>query len=386
MNRPPARKRYALIDRDGTLVVEKDYLKQVEELELIPRAAEGLRELEAAGLGRILITNQSAIGRGMLTGAGLEEIHLELGRRLAAEGAGLDAIYHCPHLPEDGCYCRKPAPGLVWRAAAEWEFNPREAFVIGDKPADIDLGRAIGATTILVRTGYGREYERSGLTADFVVDDLLDAARAIRAVARQADGFLIPDAVERLRRHIQDSIETKRKLLECREGEILAAASAITRCLQNGGKLLLCGNGGSAADAQHIAAEFVSVLDRGFQRPGLAAVALTTDASILTASANDFGFEGVFARQVQALARPGDVLIGISTSGSSENVIRALGYARAHGVETIGFTGESGGKVASVAALSIRVPSTSTQLVQESHIMIGHIVCDLVERSVRFPL
>jgi D-sedoheptulose 7-phosphate isomerase len=195
---------------------------------------------------------------------------------------------------------------------------------------------------------------------------------------------LTAEAAARLRRHIEGSIETKRKLVESATGSILEAARIMAECLSNGGKILLCGNGGSAADAQHIAAEFVSVLNQGFPRPGLAAIALTTDTSFLTASGNDFGFAGVFERQVQALGRPGDVVVGISTSGNSENVLRALDYARTHGMHAIGLTGESGGKLAGVAEALIRVPSGVTQFVQESHIMIGHILCDLVEQSLAY--
>jgi len=188
--------------------------------------------------------------------------------------------------------------------------------------------------------------------------------------------------LQRLRRHIEGSIETKRKLLEGGADAILEAARVLTESLKGGHKILLCGNGGSAADAQHIAAEFVSVLNQSFARPGLAAIALTTDTSILTASANDFGFAGVFERQTQALGQPGDVVIGISTSGNSENVLRAIAYARAHGMRTIGLTGDADCRLADAAEIAIRVPSPVTQFVQESHIMIGHILCDVVEQSL----
>jgi D-sedoheptulose 7-phosphate isomerase len=195
---------------------------------------------------------------------------------------------------------------------------------------------------------------------------------------------LTPDAVDRLRRHIEASIETKRKLLETGEDAMLEAAGAMRNCLAAGNKLLLCGNGGSASDAQHIAAEFVSVLSQDFQRPGLAAIALTTDSSVLTASANDFGFAGVFERQVQALGRPGDMVIGISTSGNSENVLRAVAYARSHGMRTIGLTGSSQCKLAETAEIVLRAPSPVTRFIQETHIMMGHILCELVEQSLTY--
>ena len=193
---------------------------------------------------------------------------------------------------------------------------------------------------------------------------------------------LTPDADQRLRRHIESSIETKRQLLKGDTSPILDAARVMTESLASGHKILICGNGGSAADAQHIAAEFVSVLSKGFLRPGLGAIALTTDTSILTANANDFGFAGIFERQVQALGRPGDVVLGISTSGNSENVLRAVNYARAHQMCTIALTGADGGKLAQAAQTSVRIPSAVTQFIQESHIMLGHILCDLVEQSL----
>jgi D-sedoheptulose 7-phosphate isomerase len=214
-----------------------------------------------------------------------------------------------------------------------------------------------------------------------VADDLLAAAPAIRAMI---GSVLIPTARERLRRHVNGSIETKQKLLAACEDGLLAAAEAILAALQSGGKILLCGNGGSAADCQHLAAEFVSVLNQSFLRPGLPAIALTTDTSILTASANDFGFEGIFARQVQALGRPGDVLIGISTSGNSANVLRAFEHARGHGIRTVGLTGAKGGKMTEACEICLRAPSDVTQFIQESHIMMGHILCDLVEQSLHF--
>jgi D-sedoheptulose 7-phosphate isomerase len=188
--------------------------------------------------------------------------------------------------------------------------------------------------------------------------------------------------LHRLRRHIEGSIETKRKLLDGGTDAILEAAHVLVESLTGGHKILFCGNGGSAADAQHIAAEFVSVLNQTFPRPGLAAIALTTDTSILTASANDFGFAGIFERQTQALGQPGDVVVGLSTSGNSENVLRALDYARTHDMRTIGFTGDAPCKLANTAEIVIRVPSSVTQFIQESHIMIGHILCDIVEQTL----
>ena len=161
---------------------------------------------------------------------------------------------------------------------------------------------------------------------------------------------------------------------------IVAAGRLCSRTLQAGGKILLCGNGGSAADAQHIAAELVGRFKK--ERRAIPAIALTVDTSSLTALGNDYGFDTIFERQLEALARENDAVVGISTSGNSENVVRALKKANSIGAETIGLVGNNGGKIKEVANLSIVVPSNDTARIQEVHITIGHIICELIEEDL----
>ncbi|HUY92653.1 MAG TPA: HAD family hydrolase [Pirellulales bacterium] len=177
-------KRFVLLDRDGTVNVERHYLSDPDEVELLPNAACGLAEMARLGLGLAVVTNQSGLGRGYFDAERLEQIHERL-RMLLREAAGveLDGIFCCPHLPEEDCRCRKPRSGLIEQAAREFGFRPSEAFVIGDKACDIDLGRGVKATTLLVRTGYGAEHEAGGIAqADYVVDDLQHAARVIQGL------------------------------------------------------------------------------------------------------------------------------------------------------------------------------------------------------------
>jgi D-sedoheptulose 7-phosphate isomerase len=188
------------------------------------------------------------------------------------------------------------------------------------------------------------------------------------------------DAIQAIARHLVGSAETKNRLLDQELDSILAAGNLLVDCLASGGKVLLCGNGGSAADCQHLAAELVSSLNRDLRRRAIGAIALTTDSSVLTAYANDFGFEGVFERQVQALGTAGDLLIAISTSGSSANVIRAIEGAKRNGLRVCALTGQTGGKALDLADVCIRVPSSHVAFVQESHIVIGHILCHLAEQ------
>ena len=184
---------------------------------------------------------------------------------------------------------------------------------------------------------------------------------------------------------IEKELEAHRKVLEQTVGGlqhfIYTAGVIVTEALEAGSKILLFGNGGSAADAQHIAAELTGRYK--IERKGLPAIALTTDTSALTAIANDYGYEQVFSRQVEALARPGDVVFGISTSGNSPNVIYALEKAKELGCKAIGLSGKGGGEMNNVCDLNIIVPSDDTARIQEMHILIGHILCQLVDNEYR---
>ena len=183
-------------------------------------------------------------------------------------------------------------------------------------------------------------------------------------------------------REINDSISVKQKILE--DAELLHSVEKVANeCVEacsRGNRVLLAGNGGSAADAQHIAAEFVSRY--AFDRPGLAAIAFTTDTSILTAIGNDYGYEQIFRRQLQANGRQGDIFIGISTSGNSPNVLAAIQSAKELGITAVGLTGQGETKMHEHCDYCIRVPSESTPRIQESHILLGHIICGIVEGAL----
>lgn len=187
-------------------------------------------------------------------------------------------------------------------------------------------------------------------STDLVGEKLLEGLRVMEAVARDA----------------------------ALHATLAAAAEAVAQALKSGHKLLVAGNGGSAADAQHLAAEFVSRLVN--DRPAMRAVALTTDASILTAVGNDYGFERIFARQIEALGQRGDVFLGISTSGNSPNILRALERSREMGLVTIGLTGKSGGKMPPLCDYGMRVPSEVTMYIQQAHLALEHIFCAMVEK------
>jgi D-glycero-D-manno-heptose 1,7-bisphosphate phosphatase len=173
-------RRFVMLDRDGTIVVERHYLSDPDQVELTEGAAAGLRRLMGLGLGLVVVTNQSGLGRGYFDRGRLELVHERLRQLLADEGVRLDGIYVCPHTPDDGCACRKPEVALVEQAAREQRFDPRDAFMIGDNRCDLELGRRVGAITILVRTGYGRQVAEDPAAApDLVAGGLAEAAELV---------------------------------------------------------------------------------------------------------------------------------------------------------------------------------------------------------------
>lgn len=186
-----------------------------------------------------------------------------------------------------------------------------------------------------------------------------------------------------MQRHFAESARVKLEAASACGDAVLAAASLISGAFRKGGRLYLCGNGGSAADCQHLAAEFMCRLGKDIERPALPAISLAADSSFLTAYTNDCGYDGVFARQIEGLGRPGDVLIGISTSGNSANVIKAFEICALKGISTIALCGQ-GGALAAKADIAISVPSRDTQHIQECHLAMEHLICHLVETEL-FP-
>ncbi len=187
---------------------------------------------------------------------------------------------------------------------------------------------------------------------------------------------------EIIKQALIESAETKHSMIEGCGDALKTASSWVAQAMKNGGTLLICGNGGSAADAQHIATEFVVRLTSDSERRALPAIALTTDTSTLTAAANDFGFDYIFSRQIEALGRPGDILIGISTSGKSPNVIEAAVSAQKRGIKVIAFLGAKKGDLGEIADLCICIPSDNGQRIQEGHITAGHLLVSLTERRL----
>lgn len=179
--KPSTGRPFVLLDRDGTLIEERHYLRDVEAVRLLPNAVRGLRRFRELGLGLVVVTNQSGVARGYFDMKRVDEVHARVGELLAREGLHLDAIYVCPHLPDAGCACRKPMPGLGLQAAADLGIDLSRSFVVGDKPGDIAWGHRLGATPFLVRTGHGASVELARLPQpSWAVDDLSHAAELVQ--------------------------------------------------------------------------------------------------------------------------------------------------------------------------------------------------------------
>jgi D-sedoheptulose 7-phosphate isomerase len=189
-----------------------------------------------------------------------------------------------------------------------------------------------------------------------------------------------PALLDHVRNHFETSAETKRRYAADHAADLVTVAQWVADCFAGGGKLMLCGNGGSAAESQHIAAEFTSVLSQAFPRRALPALSLTVDSSFLTARGNDYGFDSVFSRQLEALGRSGDLLFAYTTSGNSKNIVVALEAAKKLGIRTVGFTGRTGGRLRELADLALCVPSDATAPIQECHTAMGHVIVALAEK------
>jgi D-sedoheptulose 7-phosphate isomerase len=273
---------------------------------------------------------------------------------------------YAPEHPDRPSWRRKPEIGMAILSGADL----RHAVVVGDKPSDLEFAKNLGVSSILVRTGYGAE------------SDEAIATRTLDSIADLTPGILnemIPSSSEKkIETHFREAEETFRQFRSTSAESLCAGAAMISNAFREGRKLLLCGNGGSAADAQHIAAELVCRLSANRERKALPAIALTTDTSILTAHSNDYDFDTVFSRQIEALGNVGDVLLAISTSGNSGNVVQAAYTAREKGMQVLSFTGNPG-NLAELSDVIVSIPGATTMRVQECHLVGYHVLCDLIE-------
>jgi D-sedoheptulose 7-phosphate isomerase len=368
--------RHVIFDRDGVLNREAAgrYVTRAADWSWEAGALEGLCALSQAGVRLSVATNQSGVGRGLMSPEALAQVHERMLSEAAAAGASINAVFVCDHAPDSGCGCRKPAPGLIHSAIRAASVGAAQTLLVGDDLRDVEAAWSAGVAPALVRTGKGRDAElRLPRGVVPVYDDL-------RAVAEAALGGDI--AVESATTQAVQRTFVAHALVVERAASQLSAVleqvvAAMWQCLERGSKILACGNGGSAADAQHLVAELVGRF--GASRRALAALALSADPATLTAIANDYGYERVFARQVEALARPGDLVLALSTSGNSANVLAAVREARDLGCTVVAFTGADGGQLGPLADLWVAAPSSVVARIQEIHGLCVHVLAEALD-------
>ncbi|MBQ9433166.1 MAG: HAD-IIIA family hydrolase [Synergistaceae bacterium] len=351
-----SKQKAVFLDRDGTINNYVGFLKDIDEFELLPGAAEAVRKINASGYLAIVVTNQPVIARGEVTREELGEIHNKMETLLGKEGAYLDAIYYCPHHPDKGydgevpelkidCSCRKPKPGMLIKAAIDLNIDLSSSWMIGDGENDIEAGKSAGCRTALIGSGaYGQ---------DMTAESLLDFTERVSLSLTPLRGI-----EPKILKHIDRLTERYPILEQCRKS-IIEAYTIMEESYENGGKLLIAGNGGSAADSGRMAGELMKrfLLPRpvpeefahrlretdpelgadlaGKLERGLAAIPLVTHEALST--------EYMFAQQVYGFGRNGDVFLGITTSGSSRGVILAAVTARALGMKVVALTSISAG-------------------------------------------
>jgi D-sedoheptulose 7-phosphate isomerase len=364
--------RHLILDRDGVMNEERPAgtaITEASQWHWMPGALEGLARLSHAGVQLSVATNQSGVGRGTMSAEQLSALHGFMLSDALRHGIKIRGVFVCSHTPPNECDCRKPKPKLILQALNSGQTTSRDSLVVGDDLRDLEAGWSAGVTAVLVSTGKGR------LTRTALAEGAVPCFEDLPALADS----IIADSLE-----LEEPVKITARAIFAEHARIVRLAAAtlpqtlaevinsVHRCLANGHTIFACGNGGSASDAQHLVAELVGRFRDN--RRALAAIALTGDSATLTAVANDFGYEHVFVRQIEALARPGDVLIAISTSGNSANVLAAAKTAKAIGCVVIGMTGHGGGALGSFCNVVVQAPSSVTARIQELHGLCIHAI------------
>ncbi len=389
------------LDRDGTINRYVGFLRNIDDFELIDGVSDAIKIFRNLGYLVIIITNQPIIARGEMTIEELEQVHKKMETLLGNEGTYIDDLFYCPHHPHKGfkgelleykveCKCRKPRPGMLLEAADKYNIDLASSWMVGDSETDIEAGKNAGCKTCFLTEDCKKNYSQN-----CTANSLIDFADMLK---RKMD--VMKD--KKLLRHVDTLVERYPQLNKIREA-IEEGYQMIEDSYTKDGKLLIAGNGGSAADSEHIVgelmkrfkiprpinAELKDRLIRISENVGrkladnleyaLMAIPLVSHEALSTAYINDVDAESMFAQQLLGYGRSGDVFLAISTSGNSKNILNAAIVAKAVGIKVIGLTGKDGGKLAQYTDCMIKVPETETYMIQELHLPIYHTICMMLE-------
>ncbi|GAB7007662.1 hypothetical protein JCM18899A_51370 [Nocardioides sp. AN3] len=373
-----------LLDRDGTLIVDSGYVGSPDDVRFIPGALEAVAALNAAGVPVAVVTNQAGVARGYFDLAAVEAVHAHIDAALAEVGGHIDQWLFCPYHPDGvvpaftrASWDRKPAPGMALAAAAALDLDLRASWLVGDADTDVALAHAVGARPIRI----GASDPWPGVVT------VPDLARAVEVILA-GDATALPQRPEfplvkygSADAFGRDYTEQLARALETVDpSELDRAAKIINTAHDDGRALFACGNGGSASIANHLQCDHVKGVRVG---TGLLArvQSLSTNIEIFSAIANDIGYDAVFEYQLQSQARAGDVLIAISSSGRSPNIVRALEWAAANGLASIALTGFDGEPARSLASVAIHVDTRNYGIIEDAHQACMHLLAQYVRQS-----
>lgn len=373
-----------LLDRDGTLIVDSGYVGSVDDVQFLPGALEAVAALNAAGIPVAVVTNQAGVARGYFDLAAVEAVHAHIDAALAEVGGHVDQWLYCPYHP-DGVVPsftrtsgdRKPAPGMALAAAAALDLDLHASWVVGDADTDVSLALAVGARPIRVGTPDPRPDVVSVPDLTRAVEVILSPEAVVSAAPAEFPLARYQSADDFGRHYSQ---QLARALDTVDHSELDRAAKVINTAHDDGYALFACGNGGSASIANHLQCDHLKGVRVG---TGLLArvQSLSTNMELFSAIANDLGYDAVFEYQLQSQARAGDVLIAISSSGKSPNIIRALEWAGANGLATIALTGFDGQPARSLATVAIHVDTRNYGIVEDAHQACMHLLAQYVRQS-----
>jgi len=389
-----------LLDRDGTIIVDAGYVGTIERVEFIEGAADAIASFNRAGIPVAIITNQAGVARGYYTVEDVEKVHQYIAEHLADVGAHIDLYLYCPFHPEGTVeryarrsFDRKPEPGMALAAAQALDLDLAFSWVVGDTPSDMAVASAVGAFGVFLGPD---TVEHRGICS---FPDLASAAPYILERA----GHLAPDgprttlgapadrpkfpkepfdqAAAYCRAYMAES-ERAAKSVDL--AQLSAAAAVLFEAYQRGAVVFACGNGGSASIANHLQCDHLKGVRTGTDLSPRV-LSLSSNMELVTAIANDTSYDEIFVYQLQSQARPGDVLVAISASGNSPNVVRCLQWARDHQIRTIALLGFDGGQARDLADISITVDSANYGVIEDSHQAIMHILAQYIRQSVMSP-
>jgi D-sedoheptulose 7-phosphate isomerase len=340
-------------DRDGVINerIPNGYVTSWEQFRFVDGIVAAVASLAELGLPIIVVSNQACVGKGLLDESGLESITRRFVAALEGGGGRVDAVYYCPHRPDEMCGCRKPKPGLLEQGSRDWRIDLGRSVLVGDSATDLDAAAAVGCRAVL--------FDPAGEPAP---DIAATVSHLLRGKERMREHFL-----RQYKKDLLAAIETVD--LE----KVSEAIGVLGKARDEGRRIFVCGNGGSASTASHFACD----LGKGasFNHPKrFRIIALTDSLPTLTAYSNDVGYDCAFVEQLKNFAEPGDTVMAISGSGNSTNVIRALEYGKSIGCRTIALTGRDGGKLGPLAELNIRVSNPHMGRIEDVHVSVLHMV------------